>query len=187
MEEYEQIKNFYSDIKEKVDKLAEERERVFAMMTEIEDRRKTTFVKTLEEVTRQFKEVYTDLTGGEGTLALEDEEDIESGLLIKASPPGRRVLNIDSMSGGEKTMTAMAFLFALQKFRPAPFYILDEVDAALDKPNTKKVTDLVENYAKENQFIVISHNDGTIQAANCVYGVSMEEGESNVLGIKMPN
>jgi len=187
LEEYEQIKALYDDMKEKVEKLSVERERVFLMMSEVEEKRKEAFMKTLEEVTGQFRIVYNDLTHGEGTLTLEDPEDIESGLLIRASPPGRKVLNIDSMSGGEKTMTAMAFLFAIQKFRPAPFYILDEVDAALDKPNTKKVTNLVENYSKENQFIVISHNDGTIQAASCVYGVTMDDGESKLLGIKMPN
>ena len=187
LEEYEQIKSLYDDMKDKVDKLAVERERVFLMMSEVEEKRKEAFMKTLEEVTGQFRVVYHDLTGGEGTLELDDPEDIESGLLIRASPPGRKILNIDSMSGGEKTMTAMAFLFAIQKFRPAPFYILDEVDAALDKPNTKKVTDLIDNYAKDNQFIVISHNDGTIQAANCVYGVTMDDGESKLIGIKMPN
>ncbi|MBR9682302.1 MAG: AAA family ATPase [Candidatus Aenigmarchaeota archaeon] len=187
LEEYENIKKFYDDMKGKVDTLAVERERVFMMMSEVEEQRRETFTKTLEEVTNQFRVVYNDLTSGEGTLELDDPENIESGLLIRASPPGRKVLNIDSMSGGEKTMTAMAFLFAIQKFRPAPFYILDEVDAALDKPNTKKVTNLVEKYSKDNQFIVISHNDGTIQAASCVYGVTMEEGESKLLGIKMPN
>jgi chromosome segregation protein len=187
LEEYGQIKDFYSDMKVKVDKLAEERERVFKMMTEVEERRRTTFERTLVEVTRMFSEVYSDLTSGIGTLSLEDPEDIESGLMIKASPPGKKILNMDLMSGGEMTMTAMAFLFAIQKFRPAPFYVLDEIDAALDKPNTKKVTEFLTKYSKDNQFIVISHNDGTIQAASCVYGVSMEEGESKLLGIKMPN
>ena len=106
--------------------------------------------------------------------------------MIEASPPGRKVLNIDAMSGGEKTMTALAFLFAIQTFRPAPFYILDEIDAALDKPNTKKMNEFIKLKRKKAQFIVISHNDTTIQAADCVYGVSMEDGESKLIGIKMP-
>jgi len=95
-------------------------------------------------------------------------------------------MNIDSMSGGEKTLTALAFLFAIQRFRPAPFYILDEIDAALDKPNTKKTVDLINKYSDSSQFIVISHNEATIQAAKTVYGVSMEDGESKLVGIKMP-
>ena len=91
------------------------------------------------------------------------------------------------MSGGEKTLTALAFLFAVQQFSPAPFYVLDEIDAALDKPNTKKVTELLKKYSDKAEFIVITHNDTTIQNADVVYGVSMDGGESNLVSIKMPS
>jgi chromosome segregation protein len=107
-------------------------------------------------------------------------------LLIEGSAKSKRLMNIDLMSGGEKTLTALAFLFAIQRFRPAPFYILDEIDAALDKPNTKKTVELIKKYSANSQFIVITHNEATIQAAGSVYGVSMEEGESKLVGIKMP-
>jgi chromosome segregation protein len=108
-------------------------------------------------------------------------------LLIEASAKGKKLMNIDAMSGGEKTLTALAFLFAIQKFSPAPFYVLDEIDAALDKPNTKKTVELIKKYSDNSQFIVITHNEATIQEADSVYGVSMEEGESRLVGIKMPS
>jgi chromosome segregation protein len=111
---------------------------------------------------------------------------LDSGLIIEASTKGNKMTNIDAMSGGEKTLTAMAFLFAIQRFKPAPFYILDEIDAALDKPNTKKIVELIKKYMGHSQFIVITHNEATIQEAGCVYGVSMDEGESNLIGIRMP-
>ncbi len=186
IEEFKEQNSVYKEMRERVDKLSEERNRIFSIMIDIESKRKETFANTLSAVTEQFKQVFKDLTNGEADLRLEYPDNIESGLVIEASPEGKKTLNIDSMSGGEKTLTALAFLFAIQRFRPAPFYILDEVDAALDRPNTKKITELIKKYSANSQFIVITHNDTTIQAADCVYGVSMEEGESNLVGIRMP-
>lgn len=185
-EELAQLKPAYTELKGKVETLTAERDRVLGMMAEIEGRRKATFTATLTAITGQFRTVYKDLTDGDGDLKLEDPDDIESGLLIEACPPGRKVLNIDSMSGGEKTLTALAFLFAIQRARPAPFYILDEIDAALDKVNTAKVVKFLQQNVSAAQFIVISHNDATVAAADCVYGVSMESGESKLVGIRMP-
>jgi len=187
LEEYDQQKVIYDDLKQKVDKLTEERNRVFSMMGEIEGRRRECFMTTFKSISEHFKTVFNDLTGGIGELELQDPEDIESGLSIKASPARKKLMNIDLMSGGEKTLTALAFLFAVQQFSPAPFYVLDEVDAALDKPNTKKVTELVKKYSDRAEFIVITHNDTTIQQADVVYGVSMDKGESNLVSIRMPS
>ena len=186
VQEFKQVKEVFDDLKSKVDKLTSERNKVFEIITEVERRRYDTFMNTLNAVSEQFKIIFNDLVGGEGSLRLEGELLEEAGLVIEASPPGRKVLNIDSMSGGEKTLTALAFLFAIQKFKPAPFYVLDEIDAALDKLNTYKVSDFLKKHSDMAQFIVISHNDATIQAADLVYGVSMEEGESKLLGIRMP-
>lgn len=186
LEEYEQQKSVYEELREKVETLEKEREKVMNMILEIEEKRKKVFYETLEGIREEFKKVFNELTGGEADLMLEEPENIDSGLLIKASPKGKKLLNIDLLSGGEKTLTAIAFLFAIQRFKPAPFYILDEIDAALDKANTKKITELIKKYSKNSQFIVISHNDITIQFADCVYGVSMDEGESKVLAIRMP-
>jgi chromosome segregation protein len=184
--EYDELKKLHAELKEKVDTLAKERDKIFEMITEIESRRKEVFLETLNEVSKHFAKVFNDLTGGQGTLRLEGEDLDEARLLIQATPPGRKVLNIDSMSGGQKTMTALAFLFAIQQYKPAPFYVLDEVDAALDKPNSQKVAELIIKYRGNAQFIVITHNDETIRSADCVYGVSMEKGLSKLVGIRMP-
>ena len=185
LEEYKEQRIIYDQLKERVEKLTAERNKILEIIAEVEGKRKETFTKTLEDLREQFKTVYKDLTNGEADVRLEGGMD--SGLLVEASPAGKKLLNIDLMSGGEKTLTALAFLFAIQRFRPAPFYVLDEIDAALDKQNTKKSVELIKKYSNNSQFIVISHNDATIQAADCVYGVSMEDGESKLIGIKMPN
>lgn len=186
LEEYKQLNVIYTELKSKVDKLAEERNKILELIFNIEARRKETFMNTLNAIAERFKSIFKDMMGG-GETALYLEQDIlDSGLIIEVSLPGKASLNIDSLSGGEKTLTALAFLFAIQHFRPAPFYILDEIDAALDKTNAKKIVELIKNYSKAAQFIVISHNDTTVAAANCVYGVSMEKGESKLVGIKMP-
>lgn len=185
LEEYNQQKVVYDELKSKVDKLTEERNKILEMISEIEGKRQDVFMKTLEAVKEEFKVVFRDLLGGEADIRLIGGMD--SGLLIEANPRGRKLLNIDAMSGGEKTLTALAFLFSIQRYKPAPFYILDEIDAALDRPNTKKTVELIKKYSGSSQFIVISHNETTMQAADCVYGVSMEDGESKLVGIKMPS
>ena len=185
LEEYEEQKIVYDELKGKVDKLTEERNKILEIIANIEGKRKEVFIKTLEGVREQFKIVFKDLMKGEADLRLLGG--LDSGLLIEASTRGKKLMNIDAMSGGEKTLTALAFLFAIQRFRPAPFYILDEIDAALDKPNTKKTVELIKKYSSNSQFIVITHNEATIQEADCVYGVSIEDGESKLVGIRMPS
>lgn len=187
LEEFSQQKTVYEELKSKVDKLTEERDKIFSMIMEIEGRRKETFFQTLNIITEQFKQVFKDLMRGEANLYLEEPENLESGLIVEASPEGKRLLNIDSMSGGEKTLTALAFLFAIQLYKPAPFYLLDEIDAALDKANTKKTIDLIKKYSETAQFVMITHNDTTVAAGDVVFGVSMSEGESNLVAIKMPS
>ncbi len=186
LEEYEQQKVVYEDIKKRVDTLEKERESIMNTILEIEQKRREVFYNALIRVDEEFKKVYYDLTRGDAELILEEPDNIDSGLLIKAAPKGKRKLNIDLLSGGEKTITAIAFLFAIQRFKPAPFYILDEIDAALDKVNTKKVVDLIKEYSKVSQFLMISHNDISLKEADAVYGVSMEDGESKIVAIRMP-
>ena len=117
------------------------------------------FMQTFNEISNHFSQIYKDMMNGVGTLRLEEENNISSGLMIEASPAAKKVLNIDSMSGGEKTMTSLAFLFGVMHYYAAPFYVLDEVDAALDKANTKKISDLAKKYSDSVQIIVITHND----------------------------
>jgi chromosome segregation protein len=90
------------------------------------------------------------------------------------------------MSGREKALTALAFLFAIQKLKPAPFYILDEIDATLDKENTRKIAEMIRKLSKQNQFVVITHNDQTVKYGDVVYGVTMIDGESKIVGLELP-
>lgn len=186
IEEYGVISVEFDEIKKKLDKLIEEKEAILRIVQEVEKKRHDKFMETFSNIASNFLTIYHDLTNGSGMLRLELENNIESGLVIEASPEGKKVLNLDAMSGGEKTLTSLAFLFSILQHYSSPFYVLDEIDAALDKANTKKIIDLVKKYSKHTQFIVISHNDFTIQEADKVFGVSMEEGVSKVFGIEMP-
>lgn len=186
IEQFEKFKTEFDEYKKRYEKILEEKKAVLDMIQQIESKRKEVFFKTMNELSVKFNEIFGKMTGGNASLNLENPEDLESGLLIQASPAGKLLLNIDSMSGGEKTLTALAFLFSVQEYRPAPFYILDEVDAALDKENSKKVADLIKTLSKAAQFIVITHNDTTIKFGDRVYGVTMEAGESKILGLELP-
>ena len=186
LQEFGSLKDEFDEFKGKVDKILGEKNSIMETIAKIEEKKKKAFSVTMNAISKNFKETYKILTNGDAELELENPESVESGLLIKAQPPGKKLLNIDSMSGGEKTLTAFAFLFAIQKYKPAPFYMLDEADATLDARNTKQVAELVKKQTKFAQFIIISHNDALIREADQVYGVTMEEGESKVMGIKLP-
>jgi len=185
IEEFDLINVEFEELKKKLDKLLEEKDAVMRVVQEIETKRYDKFMETFTNVNQNFTRIYLDLTGGSGELKLEVENNIDSGLIIAANPSGKKILNLDAMSGGEKTMASLAFLFAIMQHYASPFYVLDEIDAALDKANVRKVANLVKKYSKQVQFIVISHNDITISDADKVFGVSMEEGVSRVFGIDM--
>jgi chromosome segregation protein len=186
IEEFDVLFEEFGEFKGKVDQIVREKNSIMSTLDEIDNRKREVFNITMTDMSRLFKEIYMELTSGEADITLETPNDINSGLLILAQPPGKKLLYIDSMSGGEKALTALAFLFTIQKFKPSPFYILDEVDAPLDKINTKRVIDMVKKQSKKVQFIIISHNTEMVKAADIVYGVSMEDGESKLIGIKMP-
>ena len=186
IEQYETFSKEFDEYKNRYEKILEEKKAVMNMIEKIEQKRREVFYSCLKEVSQKFENLFQRMTKGSSSLELEDPMNLESGLLIQASPGGKTLLNIDSMSGGEKTLTALAFLFAVQEYRPAPFYILDEVDAALDKENSKKVASMVREMSKTAQFIMITHNDTTIMEGDTVYGVTMAQGESKILGLELP-
>ncbi len=185
IEEFDVLQKDYDTVKERLDKLKAEKDSIINMISQIEEKRKVIFTTALNAISQEFSTVFRDLASGDAELMLEDTADIESGLLIKAQPKEKKLLSIDSLSGGEKTLTALAFLFAIQRFRPSPFYLLDEIDAALDKPNASKVGELITKYAGESQFIMVSHNDVTVKKSERVYGVSMQKGTSQVFGVEL--
>ena len=188
LEIYEEVEKEYNSLLGKKDKLANEKEDVLKLMAEIEGKKKELFIKTFDVLTANFKTIFNSIsTKGEAYLELENEENpFEGGLNIKVKITGRKFLDIRSLSGGEKTLTALAFIFAIQEHEPASFYILDEVDAALDKHNSEKFAKLIAKYAEKAQYIIISHNDGVISEANNLYGISMNEhGMSKVVSLKI--
>jgi len=186
IEQYESFATEFEEYKKRYEKILEEKKAVLEMIEQIELKRKEVFYKALQEVAVKFGKMFNKMTGGQGALSLEDPNNLESGLMIQATPAGKRLLNIDSMSGGEKSLTALAFLFAVQEYRPAPFYILDEIDAALDKENSLKVALLIKDLSKDAQFVVITHNEMTIKQGDRVYGCTMENGESKIIGLELP-
>jgi len=186
IEEYDEFKGEFDELKNKYDKIRDEKQAIIDMIEKIEGKRKEVFYECLRVIDKNFRIVFKEVVKGSASLELENPLDIESGLLIQANPAGKNMLNIDAMSGGEKSLTALAFLFAVQKHKPAPFYILDEIDAFLDKVNTKRVTEMIKKLSEKEQFIVITHNDYTIKHGDRVYGISMERGESKILGLELP-
>ncbi|NTV24114.1 MAG: AAA family ATPase, partial [Nanoarchaeota archaeon] len=188
LEIYDAVEKEYNQVHEKKATLVREREDVLLMMNEIETKKKDLFMNTYNIINENFQNKFQSLsTKGEATLELEDPETVfEGGMNIKVRLTGKKFLDIRSLSGGEKTMTALAFIFAVQDHQPAPFYVLDEVDAALDKRNSEKLAQLIRQYVKKAQYIVISHNDGVISEADNLYGVSMNEhGMSKVVSLKI--
>ena len=188
LEIYDAVEKEYTSVLEKKDKLVQERHDVLLMMNEIETKKKDLFMATFNVINDNFKEKFDTLsTKGEAALELEDPETVfEGGMNIKVRLTGKKFMDIRSLSGGEKTMTALAFLFAVQDHEPAPFYVLDEVDAALDKRNAEKLAGLIRAYIDKAQYVVISHNDGVISEADSLYGVSMNQhGMSKVVSLKV--
>ncbi len=190
LEIYEDVEKEYNKLLEKKDKLVEEKEDVLNMMNEIEGKKKELFMKTYNAVNENFQRIFSALsTKGEASLDLENpEKPLEGGLTIKVRITGTKFLDIRSLSGGEKTMTALAFIFAIQEYSPHSFYVLDEVDAALDKKNSEKLAALVKEYVgkTKSQYVVISHNDSVISEADVLYGISMNEhGISKAVSLKI--
>ena len=188
LEIYEEVEKQYNELVGKKDRLGKEKEDVLKMMGEIESKKKDLFMKVFNVVNDTFKKFFSMLTTkGEANLVIENEENpFEAGVRINVKITGSKFLDIRSLSGGEKTMTALAFIFAIQEHEPASFYILDEVDAALDKHNSEKFAKLIRQYSNNAQYVIMSHNDAVISEADNLYGVSMNEhGISQVVSLRV--
>jgi len=185
---FDSVEKEYNKLTEKKIKLSTEREDVLVMINEVDGKKKELFMKTYDVVNHNFKEIFNTLSSkGTATMDLEDKNDpFNGGVNIKVKLSGNKYLDIRGLSGGEKTLTALAFIFAVQEHEPAAFYVLDEVDAALDKKNSQRLAKLVHEYSKRAQYIMISHNDNVISEASTLYGVSMNEhGESKITSLKI--
>jgi len=188
LEIYEEIEKEYTKLVEKRESLDKEKIDVHALMNEIETKKKEHFMTTFNQANDNFKTIFSNLfKKGTAFLHLENEKSpFEEGLSIKVKLTGNRYMDIKSLSGGEKTLTALSFIFAIQEYQPATFYILDEIDAALDKHNSEKLAKLIRDYSGKAQYVVISHNDSLISEADTLFGVSMNEhGISKVTSLKI--
>jgi len=186
IEEFDAYEAEYNLFRERVDALETEKQDIERLIGEIEEKKRQRFMETLQAVDIEFRRIFQSLfEGGHASLELDVENDISSGLLIKANPPDKEPHIIDSLSGGEQTLVATAFIFALQEYQKSPFFILDEVDAALDLMNTSRLSKMLRDYAQRIQVIVVSHNEETVRHADRAYGVTIKHGVSEILALSL--
>ena len=177
IEEYAELKQRYDFLKGQCDDLTNAKTELVSAIDEINRTSQEQFSITFEQIKKNFKYTFETLFGGGvANLELVAAEDIlESGIEITAQPPGTKLKSITLLSGGQKTLTAVALLFALYMVKPSPFCLLDELDAPLDESNIGRFTNLLKQFVNESQFIIITHNKRTVSAAKAIYGVTMEE------------
>ena len=188
IEEYKSLKERYDFMNEQRLDLENTMAKLRKVIQEMTTTMKEQFKKQFEVINKNFSEVFKELFGGgKAELSLEDEENIlECGINITVQPPGKKLQNMMLLSGGEKAFTAIALLFAILKMNPAPFCVLDEIEAALDDVNVYRFAEYLKKFSKQTQFLVITHRKGTMEAADTVYGVTMEEnGISKLLSMKL--
>lgn len=185
----------YKDVKERLDFLIKQNTDLINgkgdlenIIRDMEKKMKVQFMKSFKIINENFGETFSKLfNGGQASLELEEGQDIlEAGIQIKVQPPGKKLQNLNLLSGGEKSLTAVALLFAILKSKPSPFCILDEIDAALDESNIARYTELLKEFNEETQFILITHRKTTMEIADILYGVTMEEdGISQLISVKL--
>ena len=187
LHDYDRVLNRQQELNGQIETLSKERAEILERMKGYEDLKKETFLRTYNAINENFKDIFHKLSDGEGTLLLENEESpFAGGLDIEAQPRDKKKQRLAGMSGGEKALTALSFVFAIQKYMPAPFYAFDEVDASLDGINVEKLAHIVQSQAEKTQFIVVSHRKPMIESANRTIGVTQKEkGISKVTGVKL--
>ncbi len=189
LEMYDQIKREYDEVQEKVSTLEKEKIDILSIIEEIDKKKIRSFMKTFKALNELFSRNFSRLSSkGTAFLDIENKEDIfAGGVSIIVRLAKGKYFDVTSLSGGEQTLVALSLLFAIQEFKPYHFYIFDEIDAALDKRNSERLSALLQHYMKSGQYIVITHNDAIILNSNILYGVSMHEGVSKILSLKLGN
>jgi len=187
LEVYDSIKNEYDSIKEKTDIIAREKEGILKIIHEIDVKKKKTFLQTLNSLNEIFSRNFSQLSQkGHVYLDLEDKkEPFNGGVNIIVKTGHGKYFDVKSLSGGEQTLVALSLIFAIQELKPYYFYILDEIDAALDKRNSERLGELLKRYMQRGQYIVITHNDEVIANSTNLYGISMHDGVSKIVSLKM--
>ncbi len=178
IEEYKEVSERYEFLRTQHDDLVESKEKLIQVINELEKGMRELFTAKFEEIKVEFDKVFRQLFGGgKGTIVLDEEaEDIlEADISIISQPPGKKLQNMMQLSGGEKALTAICLLFAIQNLKPSPFCLLDEIEAALDDNNVDRFAKYLHNLTKNTQFIVITHRRGTMACADRLYGITMQE------------
>lgn len=186
--EYDQESERYAFMKTQVEDLRKAEVDLKQVIAELDEITKREFVRTFDAVDKQFRETFVRLFGGgSARLALTDPENlVDTGIEIEARLPGRREQGLAMLSGGERSLTAIALVFALLKVSPTPVCVMDEVDAMLDEANVGRFRDLLVDLSKETQFIIITHNRNTVQAADVIYGVTMgRDSASQIISLRL--
>ena len=188
IEEYKSVSERYEFLKTQHDDMIEAEESLMKVVAELDEGMRVHFTTKFEEIKVEFDKVFKELFGGgRGTIELVEGEDIlEAGILIISQPPGKKLQNMMQLSGGEKALTAIALLFAIQNLKPSPFCLLDEIEAALDDSNVGRYANYLHKLTKHTQFIVITHRRGTMSAADRLYGITMQEkGVSTLVSVDL--
>ena len=185
LEELQELEQRLGDLGERLDVLSQEREELLLRIGTVATLRQEAFMEAFEAVDGHFREIFASLSDGDGKLQLDNADDpLEGGLTLVAHPKGKAVRRLAAMSGGEKSLTALSFLFALQRFRPSPFYALDEVDSFLDGVNVERLAALIARQAEQAQFLVVSHRRPMIGASTRTIGVTQARGaHTQVIGL----
>ncbi len=188
IEDYKNLMERFTFMKTQHDDLVEAEKTLEGIIQELDSAMRRQFAEKFTEITREFDKVFKELFGGgKGTLELIEEEDIlEAGIRIIAQPPGKKLQNMMQLSGGEKALTAISLLFAIQNLKPSPFCLLDEIEAALDDSNVGRFAKYLHKLTKNTQFIVITHRRGTMEQVDRLYGITMQEkGVSTLVSVNL--
>lgn len=188
IEEHKNLKKRLDFISNQEKDLTKAKDNLREVIKDMEDKMKAQFVSSFKEINGNFQEIFKILfDGGKAELILENEDDIlNSGIEIKAQPPGKKLQSLTLLSGGEKSLAAVALLFSILKIKPSPFCVLDEIDAALDEANISRYTNYLKEFCKDTQFVMITHRKTTMEMADVLYGVAMEEsGISKLISVKL--
>jgi chromosome segregation protein len=185
IDDYDENHKRYDELIDEVKHLKDQKRNLLKIVKELDKKKKTEFMSVFEAINENFKKIFAELSvGGEAELLLENPESLfEGGLIIKARPRGKKILRLESLSGGEKSLTALALIFAIQHYEPSPFYLLDEVDMFLDAVNAEHVARMVRKNSRRAQFVVVSLRKITLKEADSIYGVTMRaDSISDVIG-----
>jgi chromosome segregation protein len=185
--DYDTEREKYDEIVDKKTRLEEEHKEILSFMEEIEAEKTRKFLQVYNDISDNFSKVFARLSPeGEGHLMLENPEyPLMGGITVKTKPRGKDLVTLDAMSGGEKTLTGLALIFAIQMYSPSSFYVFDEIDAALDNVNAHNVATMISEMSKSSQFIVVSLRDTTVRKADLLIGVSNQDGISRVVSVDL--